>query len=247
LEAALATDSLRLVYQPIVDLASGRAVGFEALIRLDDGDLPMSAPELITAAEDTGVIGPIGEWVLGRALADAVRLNPPGSPPRYVSVNISVRQLRQPDFVETIRRHIATTGADPATIVLEITENLPVSDDDRAWEFLAELRGDGIRVAIDDYGTGYASLSYLRQPAIDIVKIDQTFLTDVTTSRNRVLLQAVTSLGLQLGLEQIAEGVQDAITRDILLEVGGRYGQGFYYAQPMSLEDALTWMGAREN
>ena len=194
------------------------------------------------AAEDTGLITTIGDWVLGQALADAVRLNPPGTArPRYVSVNVSARQLRQPDFADTVRAQLAATGADPSLLVLEITENLLVGDDDRAWAFLADLRRDGIRVAIDDYGTGYASLSYLRQPGIDIVKIDQSFLTDVTSPRSRILLRAVTSLCTELGLDQIAEGVQDATSRDVLLEVGCRYGQGFLYAQAMPIDEAIGW------
>jgi len=242
LEDAIDSDRLKVHYQPIVELASGRAVGFEALIRLDDADRPMSPRELIMAAEDTGLITTIGDWVLGQALADAVTLNPPGTArPRYVSVNVSARQLRQPDFVDTVRDRVRATGVDPSLLVLEITENLLVDDDDRAWAFLADLRRDGIRVAIDDYGTGYASLSYLRQPGIDIVKIDQSFLTDVTSPRSRILLRAVTSLCAQLGLEQVAEGVHDETSRDVLLAVGCRYGQGFLYAQAMSIEEAIGW------
>jgi diguanylate cyclase (GGDEF)-like protein len=242
LEEAIDSDALRLHYQPIVELASGRAVGFEALIRLEpDGDTPMSPRELIMAAEDTGLITTIGDWVLGQALADAARLNPPGAAmARYVSVNVSARQLRQPDFADTVRAQLAATGADPSLLVLEITESLLV-DDDRAWAFLADLRRDRIRVAIDDYGTGYASLSYLRQPGIDIVKIDQSFLTDVTSRRSRVLLQAVTSVCTELELDEIAEGVQDATSREVLTEIGCRYAQGFLYAQAMPIDEAIAW------
>lgn len=156
-------------------------------------------------------------------------------------MNVSARQLRQPDFADTVRAHVRATGADPSLLVLEITENLLVDGDDRAWAFLADLRRDGVRVAIDDYGTGYASLSYLRQPGIDIVKIDQSFLTDVTSPRSRILLRAVTSLCAQLGLDQIAEGVHDATSRDVLLAAGCRYGQGFFYAQAMPIDDAIGW------
>jgi diguanylate cyclase (GGDEF)-like protein len=243
LEEAIDSDKLRLHYQPIVELAPGRAVGFEALIRLEpDGDTPLSPQELIMAAEDTGLITTIGDWVLGQALADAVRLNPPGTAtPRYVSVNVSARQLRQPDFADTVRAHLTATGADPSLLVLEITENLFVAGGDRAWAFLAALRRDGIRVAIDDYGTGYASLSYLRQPGIDIIKIDQSFLTDVASPRSRALLRAVTGLCAELELDEIAEGVEDATSRDVLMEVGFRYGQGFLYAQAMPIDEAIGW------
>ena len=242
LEDAIDSNKLRVHYQPIVELASGHAIGFEALIRLDDADRPMSPRELIMAAEDIGLITTIGDWVLGQALADGVRLNPSETArPRYVSVNISARQLRQPDFVDTVRERVKATAADPSLLVLEITENLLVDGDDRAWAFLADLRRDGIRVAIDDYGTGYASLSYLRQPGIDVVKIDQSFLTDVTSPRSRILLRAVTSLCAQLGLDQIAEGVHNATSRDVLLAVGCRYGQGFFYAPAMPIHEAIGW------
>ncbi len=193
------------------------------------------------AAEDTGLITTIGDRVLGQALADAARLNPPESAtPRYVSVNVSARQLRQPDFVDTVRARLAATDADPSLLVLEITENLLVGDE-RSWAFLADLRRDGLRIAIDDYGTGSASLSYLRHPGIDIVKIDQSFLTDVTSPRSRILLEAVINVCSRLGLDQIAEGVQDTTSRDMLMEVGCRHGQGFLYAPAMPIDEAIGW------
>jgi diguanylate cyclase (GGDEF)-like protein len=243
IEEAIDSDLLRLHYQPIVELVSGRAVGFEALIRLEpNGDTPMSPRELIMAAEATGLITTIGDWVLGQALADAVKLNPPGTATaRYVSVNVSARQLRQPDFPDLVRAQMAATGADPSLLVLEITENLFLAGGDRAWAFLAGLRRDGTRVAIDDFGTGYASLSYLRQPGIDIIKIDQSFLIDVPPARRRALLRAMTNLCAELELDEIAEGVQDATSRDVLMEVGCRYGQGFLYAHAMPIDEAIAW------
>ena len=171
-EEAMAFNRLRLHYQPIVELAAGSAVGFEALIRLErGGEAPVSPREFIMAAEDTGLITTIGDWVLGQALVDAVKLNPPEA--RNAALRkceclgqaASSTQLRH-----VVRAHMMATGADPSLLVLEITENLFVGGCDRAWAFLAGLRRDGTRVAIDDYGTGYASLSYLRQPGIDIIK-----------------------------------------------------------------------------
>jgi EAL domain-containing protein (putative c-di-GMP-specific phosphodiesterase class I) len=234
---------VRLLDHPFVELVSGKAVGFEALIRLEpNGETPISPRELIMAAEATGLITTIGDWVLGQALADAMKLNPPGTATaRYVSVNVSARQLRQPDFADLVRAQMAATGADPSLLVLEITENLFLAGGDRAWAFLADLRRDGTRVAIDDFGTGYASLSYLRQPGIDIIKIDQSFLIDVPPARSRALLRAMTNLCAELELDEIAEGVQDASSRDVLMEVGCRYGQGFLYAHPMPIDEAIAW------
>jgi diguanylate cyclase (GGDEF)-like protein len=245
LEDALRSSALEVQYQPIVDVVSGEAAGFEALLRLPDADPPVSPQQAIQMAEDTGMITAIGDRVLLDALHAIVEFNPPGSPtPRYVSVNVSARQLRQPDFVDTVHSHLATTGADPTLLVLEITENLLVNDDDRAWGFLARLREEGVRVAIDDYGTGYASLNYLRQPVIDIVKVDKSFLNDPTSLRGRTLLRAITSLCRDLELNQIAEGVRDVASREAVLDAGCRYGQGFLYARAMPLSAAKDWRRA---
>jgi EAL domain-containing protein (putative c-di-GMP-specific phosphodiesterase class I) len=125
--------------------------------------------------------------------------------------------------------------------VLDIREFLLLGDDKRAWSFLDDLRGDGVRVAIDDFGAGYASLSYLRQPGLDIVKTDRSFLSEVPSARTRAVLQAVTWLSGQLGLTHIAEGVSDTAGRDLLVELGGKFGEGSYYALPMRIDDAIAW------
>jgi diguanylate cyclase (GGDEF)-like protein len=217
-------------YQPIVEIASGDVVGFEALIRPERGDLAHMAPaELIRVAEENGFIVAVGEWALGRVLADIATLNPPGSP-RYVSLNVSPLQLRAPDFVTTVRGQVSASGVDPRQLVLEITERLLMPEDAQAWDFLTQLRHDGIRVAIDDYGSGCASMSYLRQPSIDIVKIDQTFLKDPESPRARLLVGAVVALTTNLELIPIAEGVAEPSARQLLLEVGCRYAQGFLFA-----------------
>jgi diguanylate cyclase (GGDEF)-like protein/PAS domain S-box-containing protein len=242
LQAAITNDSLVLQYQPIVALDTGVPLGFEALIRFPDSDPPMQPQEIIDTAEETGLITTLGDWIVGQALTDLNRLNPPDTPGgRYISVNLSARQLRRPDFVETVRQQIARAGADPSLLILEVTESLLVDSDDRAWSFLAELRQDGIRVAIDDYGTGYASLSYLRQPAIDIVKIDKSFLATIRDQRSRALLRAVIALCHELGLEPIAEGVQGEDSVEFLRSIGCRYGQGFHFATAMPITDAVGW------
>jgi diguanylate cyclase (GGDEF)-like protein len=246
LQEAIDADQLKVYYQPIVELASGHAIGFEALLRPDDPEAAgMSPEEFVAMAEDTGMIGPLGQWVLGRALVDAARLNQPGRPPCYMSVNVSARQLRQNDFVDVVRSRLAVTGVDPSLLVLEITENTLIGEeDDRAWSFLGELRKDGTRVAIDDYGTGFASLSYLRQTSIDIVKLDQSFLTDLTP-RNRRLIGVVSEVFRALELLQIAEGVEDSERRQALIDAGCRYGQGFFYGEAMPIDAAVSWLDAQ--
>jgi diguanylate cyclase (GGDEF)-like protein len=245
LQTAISNGSLVLHYQPIVAFDTAQPMGFEALIRFPGADPPMQPQEIIATAEETGLITTLGEWIIGQALTDLARLNPPDAPDRrYVSVNLSARQLRQPDFVDTIRHHLTATGADPSLLILEVTESLLVDSDERAWAFLAQLRHDGARVAIDDYGTGYASLSYLRQPAIDIVKIDKSFLTTLDDQRSRTMLRAVVALCNELGLEPIAEGVHDLNSEQYLRSIGCRYGQGFRYATAMPITDAMQWRRA---
>jgi diguanylate cyclase (GGDEF)-like protein len=241
LEDALRDGRLSVYYQPIVDLHTAEPIGFEALIRLRD-EPPMTPDEVIAVAEDTGLIATLGTWILHQALYAQSVLNPPGvMKPRYVAVNVSARQVRQPDFIDTVRDHIADTNADPALLVLEVTENMLVGEDtDRAWTFLADLRRDGVRIALDDYGTGYASLGYLRQPVFDIVKTDKTFLVD-PGPRNLILLQAVHGVCERLSLDLVVEGVENVAGLQLATAAGAQHGQGFHYTPALPLEDAATW------
>ncbi len=238
-EDAIENGRLAVHYQPIVELATGVPVGFEALVRMDDAQGSMPSAELIAVAEQTGLIERLGEFVLRRALADSQTLASGHS--RYVSVNLSAPQIRQPEFVAKVRSHLSETHTNPTSLVLEITENILVADGDRAWAHLAMLREDGVRTAIDGYGSGYASLGYLRQPVIDIVKIDRSFLVDVRSGRNLRLIRAISDLCRDLGLDAVAEGVHDAASRAALLSVGCKYGQGFYYARALPLDEAVSW------
>jgi diguanylate cyclase (GGDEF)-like protein/PAS domain S-box-containing protein len=245
LERLMHDDELTLRYQPIVELATGHTAGFEALIRRTEP--PDEAAEvertygLVRVAEDTGLSVQLGDWVLTQALVDAAKLNPPGTPrPRFVSVNVSARQLRQRDFVDRVRDLLTTTGVSGSSLIIEVTENVLVHEDERAWTYLGDLRRDGVRVAIDDYGTGYASLNYLRQHAIDIVKIARDFLRDIHSRRTQTLLDALIGPIMELGLDPIADGIEDMQTAEALLALGCRYGQGFLYAPALPIEDAVT-------
>jgi diguanylate cyclase (GGDEF)-like protein/PAS domain S-box-containing protein len=252
LETAIREEALTLHYQPVVELATGVTVGFEALLRArepgsstSDTAIPASASHLVRLAEDHGLIVQLGHWVLGQALADARLFNEDGPRrPVFVGVNISAAQLRQPGFVDDARDLLASVDIDPSLLIMEITESLLVRDDERPWGYLADLRGDGVRVAIDDYGTGYASLSYLRHSGIDIVKIDRTFVEDGTSPRARLLLEAVVTLTTRLGLAQVAEGIENESTRELLVQLGCRYGQGFLFAEAMPVPQALEWARA---
>jgi diguanylate cyclase (GGDEF)-like protein/PAS domain S-box-containing protein len=249
LESAIREQALTLHYQPVVELATGVTVGFEALLRARepgspsaDRAIPASASHLVRLAEDHGLIVQLGHWVLGQALQDARLFNEDGAQrPVFVGVNVSAAQLRQPGFVDDARELLADISIDPALLVLEITESLLARDDERPWGYLADLRTDGVRVAIDDYGTGYASLSYLRHSGIDIVKIDRSFVQDGASPRSRLLLESVVTLTTRLGLAQVAEGIETESTRELLVELGCRYGQGFLFAEAMPMPQALEW------
>jgi EAL domain-containing protein (putative c-di-GMP-specific phosphodiesterase class I) len=236
-----------LHYQPIVDLSGGGPRGFEALIRWHHPDYgPVSAQDLIDAAEDTGHILPLGDWVLRRALLDASVLGSAGADSRFVSVNVSATQLLTPGFAERTRDLIATVGVDPSRLVLEITESLAIGDTERIWDDFTDLRGDGIQVAIDDYGTGYASLAYLRHPVIDMLKLDRTFLDNITDQRGRTILQSVVTLTRSLGIDLVAEGIEDEATMAQLVELGCTLGQGYLFAPAMPLTEAVRWDQSRD-
>jgi diguanylate cyclase (GGDEF)-like protein len=244
LEDALANGHLDVHYQPIVDLATADAVGFEAVVR-HDNDHPMGPREVIAAAEDTDLIVVLGSWVLEQAIAALPVLNPSGTAsPRYVSVNVYARQLRQADFIATMRDRIVEAGVDPRLIVLEMTDALFAAADDRnpAWNDLAELRRAGVRIAFDNYGTGYACLGRLRQPVFDLVKTDKSFLTEPDhRARDLILLQVVSGLCRRLNLDLIVDGVEDTDGLHLAKAAGARYGQGFLYAPALPLTEAANY------
>jgi diguanylate cyclase (GGDEF)-like protein len=241
--ASGAANGLSMHYQPIIELVSGAPAGLEALIRWEHPERgPINVPDLIALAEHTGLIVPLGEWVFAAAFRDGVALTANGC---YVSVNVSVAQLRLPGFTGRVREQLRASPIDPERVVIEITESQLVSDNEQIWDDLADLRTLGVRVAIDDYGTGYASLSYLRQPVIDIVKLDRRFLDDIDGDRPQALLRAVLSLANELKLPLIAEGIEDDSTRESLLELGCEYGQGHLFAKAMPFGEAKAWLDAR--
>ena len=234
---------LSMHYQPIVALVSEEVRGFEALIRWDHPEFGMiDVPELIGLAEQTGLILPLGDWVLSQAFGDGLRLTASGD--RYVAINVSVAQLRLDGFIDRIREHLTSSGIKPDHVVIEVTESQLVTDDEQIWADLAELRRCGVRVAIDDYGTGYASLSYLRHPVIDVVKLDRGFVENIASERNQMLIRALLNLTIELDVQLIVEGIEDQDTRTTLVELGCEYGQGHLFARAMPLERALAYQPA---
>jgi len=248
LDKAVATHAFTLRFQPVVGLKGGDTIGFEALVRWEHPTRGTLLPgEFIEVAEETGQIVEIGNQVLARAVAAAAtwhHLSRAGDAP-YVSINVSARQFRTSGFIQEIRTQLAGSGLPPDRLLLEITESLLLRDDELIWEDLAHLRRLGVRVAIDDFGTGYSSLSYLRQVPLDVVKIDRSFIGAVGSSpQQRALVRGIVQLAHTLGLEVIAEGIETAAERDILVEAGCPYGQGHYYSQPLRLQQAIQWQAS---
>jgi EAL domain-containing protein (putative c-di-GMP-specific phosphodiesterase class I) len=234
-----------------VELASGDAVGFEALVRWDHPQRGIiAADEFIEVAEESGLIVPMGRWVLAQALhtvAQWRRVLPESRRP-YVSVNVSVRQFRQSGFVEQIRTALEYAGVPPQALMLEITEILVMGDDEQIWADLAVLRSMGVRIAIDDFGTGMSSLGDLRQRPIDVVKIDKMFIDDIVDdAEQRSLVGGIISLARAVGLSVIAEGIETGRHRDVLIELDCPLGQGYLYTSPVDATAALSWLTRSES
>jgi len=238
---------LFLHYQPQVDLATNRPFGAEALLRwrLEDGRL-VPPDRFIPIAEYSGLIVEIGEWVLRQACAELMRLRAAGHRDFTMSVNVSQVQFRHPHFLDMLRRALDDTGAPPEFIELEITESMAMEEPALLVEKLAQVKRTGVSIAIDDFGTGFSSLSHLQRLQVDRLKIDRTFVTEITGSaRGSSIAQMVVQLGRNLGLSVIAEGVEDERQAQILRQLGCPLAQGFLYARPLSPEGLLEWLAGK--
>jgi EAL domain-containing protein (putative c-di-GMP-specific phosphodiesterase class I) len=239
LRQALANDEFVLHYQPKVDLSSGRIVGMEALLRWRLSDNETIPPAtFIPLAEETGLIVPIGEWVLHTACAHNKTLQSLGLPPIGVAVNISARQFDPKTLRASIGQVLEATGLDSQYLELELTESLVMQNPEEVIRVLGDLREMGLRLAIDDFGTGYSSLSYLQRFPVDRLKIDQSFVRDIGADPNdAIIARAVISLGHSLGLSVIAEGVSNEEQLHFLRDNGCDEMQGFLYSPPLPFAD----------
>jgi EAL domain-containing protein (putative c-di-GMP-specific phosphodiesterase class I) len=243
----LALHDLHLEYQPIVRVADGGLVGLEALLRWTHprhGAVP--ALTAVRLAEDNGLIAEIGAWALRRSLVDRQDwlAAMPGTSVS-MSVNVSVQQLMSRGFRDTVVEALASTSTDPAALVLEVTEGIFIEDHGQAAAALSELHALGVQLALDDFGSGYCSLGYLRRFPVDIVKIDRTFVTDLGNDPvSAAVVEAVHGLGGALGLRVVAEGVETEQQHEQILRIGCELGQGFLYGSPLRASAVLDFLAA---
>ncbi|WP_428609543.1 EAL domain-containing protein [Sedimenticola sp.] len=247
LRVALANNQLRLFYQPQID-AAGAVCGAEGLLRWDHPEHGLITPDrFIPVAEETGLILPIGEWVLRTACRQITRWSNSerGALLGHIAVNVSPWQFRQPDFPAQVERILAETGADPSRLGLELTEGVVIDNVADTVEKMASFKLLGVKISIDDFGTGYSSLSYLKKLPLDILKIDKSFVEEVTVDEsNAAIVETIIAIADHLGLEVIAEGVETQDQLKFLLAKGcGRY-QGYYFSKPLPIEQFEAYMTA---
>ncbi|WP_296808703.1 EAL domain-containing protein [Thiocapsa sp.] len=241
LRDALAEGQLVAHYQPQVEIATGRVIGVEALVRWRDPERGLIPPgEFIPLAEETGLIGALGEWVLHEACRQGVLWMEVGIAPLVVAVNLSAHQLRQGDIVESVARVLRQTGFPAERLELELTESALMEREGDTAGVLDRLRAQGIRMAVDDFGTGYSSFAYLRRFHLDVLKIDKRFIDEIDQQQDaRTIVDAIIAMGHALGLKVLAEGVESQAQLDILRDQGCDLFQGYLKSQPLDA-DAVT-------
>lgn len=235
-----------LHYQPKVEVPSGRIVGAEALLRWTTKDGPISPADFIPVAEDTGLIIPLGAWVLRTACEQAQAWVEMGRPLR-VAVNVSARQFREPDFTKLVAEVLAITKLEPSLLELEITEGMVMDDTAASQSVLADLKNLGVRIALDDFGTGYSSLSYLTRLPIDALKIDRSFIRALgSVERGETITAAIIALSQSLSIDVVVEGVENEEQLAFVNSQGTAEVQGFFFAQPMQTHKLMEWCLAHE-
>jgi diguanylate cyclase (GGDEF)-like protein/PAS domain S-box-containing protein len=243
LRRSLVNGEFLLEYQPQVRLADGALVGFEALVRWESPLGRISPDGFIPVAEDTGLIVPLGEWVSRAACRQARLWLDQGRRRFTMAINLSPRQFRQPDLVGSVRRILAETGLPGEVLELEITESAITESPDEAIVTLRRLKALGLRIAIDDFGTGYSSLAALKRFPIDTLKIDRSFVAGLgEDADDREIVSAIIAMGRNMGMVVMAEGVETVAQRDFLASHGCELAQGYFYARPLTIEQAAGWL-----
>src|SRR5580658_4956862 len=240
LRRATELHEFRVHFQPIVSLLDFRITGFEALARWQRPGFGLVMPAgFISAAEDTGLVLWIGSWILQEACRNVCTWNSqfPCTSPFTIAVNVSAKQFAQPDLVKQVSKVLQDTGLAPGNLSLELTESVTMRDEKHTTRILTELRKLGVRLCIDDFGTGYSSLSYLRRFALDILKIDRSFISDMLeNSESREIVKTILSLGSNLGMKVVAEGVETSEQVAQLKSLGCEFAQGYLFSKPLDSE-----------
>jgi EAL domain-containing protein (putative c-di-GMP-specific phosphodiesterase class I) len=241
---AFASDQFFLLYQPTLSLETGRVTGVEALLRWRHPVRGLVMPdEFIPSLESTGLIVPVGRWVLTQACAQAAKWNA-GHDQVIMAVNVSGHQLEHSGFVAEVAEQLSLSGLEPHLLSLELTETVLMQDVQRSIMRLEQLKATGVRLAVDDFGTGYSSIAYLQRFPIDVIKIDQSFVGRMTDSwGSAALVHVLVEMGKALGLETVAEGIETEAQLTMLRIEGVETGQGFLLARPMppSEVELLLW------
>ncbi|WP_062107563.1 sensor domain-containing protein [Bacillus niameyensis] len=235
---AIQKEQFYIDYQPKLNFSEGKLIGVEALVRWIHPELGRIAPDrFIPMAEETGLIVPLGEWILKEVCEQNKRWQDQGLSPLVASVNISVRQLEAPDFVDKVIDIIKETNLDPKWIELEVTESV-FADNHHSARVLQEIRDLGIQISIDDFGTGYSSFSYIKYLPVDTLKVDRSFISDIDQNEeSKAIVKAVLTLAQTLGLNVVAEGIETQKQMAVLNEDGCNVGQGYFFSKPLSSDD----------
>jgi EAL domain-containing protein (putative c-di-GMP-specific phosphodiesterase class I) len=243
LRKAIEQNQLQLHYQPQVEIASGDIVGVEALTRWKHPEYGFVAPvEFIPLAEETGLIVPLGKWILHQACLQNKAWQNAGLIKVPVAVNISVRQLQDDDFVSAVGSILQETGLDPSYLELEITESI-MYNIERSTVILNELKKLGVKISIDDFGTGYSSLSYLKHLPIDKIKIDKSFVDDIINHSNQgAIVKTIIDMGHNLNFTVIAEGIETDVQVNFLKKHSCKIGQGYFYSRPLPAEEIIEFL-----
>jgi diguanylate cyclase (GGDEF)-like protein/PAS domain S-box-containing protein len=237
LRRAIHRGELRLFYQPIIDLTTNQVIGAESLVRWQHPSLGLIYPEkFIPVAEESGLIVPLGEWVL-RTACEQLRAWQQEGLALQVAVNVSARQFHHGNLADLVVAVMADSHVDPQLVEIELTESAIMHDAEASISTLERLKSRGISISIDDFGTGYSSLSYLKRLPLDILKIDQSFVRDITTDNNdATIVRAIIGLARSLGIKVLAEGVENDAQLSFLNQYGCNYGQGFLFGKPLAPE-----------
>lgn len=248
LNKALKQNEFLLHYQPQIELQTGRLTGMEALVRWNCPGTGIIAPgKFIPAAEESGLIVPMSKWILRTACAQNRAFQDTGFQPITVAVNLSARQFYEEDLLQSITQTINETGLDPCFLELELTEGVVIKNIDEAVSILSNLKSIGVRISIDDFGTGFSSLSYLKHFPVDVLKIDRSFVMNIgADKKDEEIIKAIISLAHSLDFKVVAEGVETKEQLDFLNEYKSDFIQGFYFSPPVPADDFIELLESNQ-